>query len=640
MPYRPSRKRPDHQTGSPSLFFRFLKRYLVPHRKMIALSILLVSMNTCSIYLQAYYGRIVVDHILVIAPESKPGESVSGLKTSILAGNRTRVSQRLPERGGLSNKEQAANSSRRPPGAMGKLMSIFVVYLLTVFILNLARRLAGRVNNHLSRHITSRIREDIHHKILSLSSSYHKSYPPGRLMARILSDVNVVQKQMVITILTVSSYVVMFLVGSVLVIVLEWRVALFVLCAIIPYTFTIRKIRPKIQRVNQEAAHTNACLWGLVSQKLDSIRAILAYGRERYEQLNFHRLSSCFLRDILHQERLGAVLNRSAQIITSMTTVGIFIYCTNRVLDNSMTLGTMMYIYGASASLFAPVYGLTQMSLKVTKLLVVMRRLAQVMDEPLEIKEAPSAVDFPAHLNSGISMHKLTFSYSSEREPVLRNVNLTIPAGQWVCIMGSSGSGKSTLLHLISRLYDPCSGQILIDGIPVSGIKFASLRRHMALVPQEAQILSGTVRDNITYGYPDAKPSEIIAAAQASDSHDFIMELPVKYETIIGEKGVTLSGGQRQRISIARALLTKPEVLLLDDFTSALDAHTERRVQDTITRLMPGKTAVVVSQRVSMAMRCHKICVLDNGVISETGTHEKLIAKGGFYARLHAQQTE
>jgi ATP-binding cassette, subfamily B, bacterial HlyB/CyaB len=265
-----------------------------------------------------------------------------------------------------------------------------------------------------------------------------------------------------------------------------------------------------------------------------------------------------------------------------------------------------------------------------------------VLEEPLEIADPPNAVPFPTPLKQGFSVRNVDFRYRSaepDTEPVLRSVSLDIPPGNWICIMGPSGSGKTTLLYMLARLYEPTAGRILVDGMPLARLQLASIRMRVGFVPQEAQIFSGTLRDNITYGLPNAEPSRIMEAAKAAELHDFIMTQPVKYETIIGEKGTTLSGGQRQRLSLARALLTDPEVLILDDCTSALDADTEQKIQNTLARILVGKTAIIVSQRVSMAMRCHRICVLEHGSITESGTHEELLKAEGFYSRLYAQQT-
>jgi ABC-type multidrug transport system fused ATPase/permease subunit len=460
-------------------------------------------------------------------------------------------------------------------------------------------------------------------------------------MARIFSDASSIQARMFRTVVDTGSSVLMFVVGLAILLVLDWRIAAAAALVMVPYFSVIRRVRIRLSAVNTELWHTNSCLWGLAAQKLDSVKAIFAYGRERHESLNFHRLTACFTRDALAQQRLSAGLSRSTQIITGLTTAAIFVFCAQQVLGAEMTLGEMMYVYGAAANLFTPVLGLSDISLVLMDLLVVLRRMTEVLDEQREIREAPGAVDFPLRLNSGIELRHLNFAYGEDPDDlVLRNINLTVPAGKWVCIMGPSGSGKTTLINLIARLYDPVEGEILADGIPLSKIKFVSLRTRMALVPQEPQILSGTIRDNITYGFSDAEPGTILAAARAAECHDFIMDLDVKYETMVGERGITLSGGQRQRLSIARALITNPDVLLLDDCTSALDAETEQRIQETLSRLMAGKTALVVSQRVSMAMRCHEICVLEDGAITERGTHAELVARGGFYARLYAQQTQ
>jgi ATP-binding cassette subfamily B protein len=220
------------------------------------------------------------------------------------------------------------------------------------------------------------------------------------------------------------------------------------------------------------------------------------------------------------------------------------------------------------------------------------------------------------------------------------NINLDIKPGEWLCLMGASGSGKSTLTNLLTRFYEPKSGTIRIDGLPLERVKLASLRSHMVLVPQEPQIFSGTIADNICYGINHYSPVEIMAAAKAADLHETIMQMPAKYETILGEKGVTLSGGQRQRLSLARALIADPKILILDDCTSALDARTEKQIQQTLSRVMQDRTSIIVSQRVSMAQHCHKTIVLDKGRIAESGTHEELLKLGGLYAEFYRLQTE
>lgn len=638
MPYRPSRDVSDSKRGSASLVLRFVARYVAPHRGKVLFCIVLVSLNSSAVYLQAYYGRIVVDDILRVR-SSEEVKRTDRHADRPLGDRREAPGAPRAQRGAAS--EAARLPDPRVPTAAGaRLLGIFLLYLATIVTLNLANRGVRRIQFRLSESITGHLREDIHRKILSLSASYHQAHQPGRLMARILSDVNVVQKHLMQLLVNSSAHVIMFLIGVGILVALEWRVALMVVLAMIPYILLVSNVRGKIRRVNREVRHTNSCMWSLVSQKLDAIRAILSYNRERNEHLSFHRLSACLLRDTLKQQRLSAGMGRGAQVITMLTTNGIFLFCTVQVLNGRMSLGKMMFIYGSAANLFTPIILLTQVVTQFSMLLVVLHRLSRVFETPVEISDAPNAVPFPAPIEGGIQVHNLWFSYSEDGPYVLRDINVKIAPERWLCIMGPSGSGKTTLLQLLARIYDPVKGDVTVDGISLGSIRIRSLRRHVALVPQEPQIISGTLRDNITYGNVDASPTQIMAAARAADCHEFIMELPAKYETIIGEKGASLSGGQKQRISIARALLTDPEVLLLDDCTSALDAATEQRIQETLARLLVGKTAVIVSQRVSMAMRCRQIVVLENGVITERGPHASLVEGDGYYARLYRQQTQ
>ena len=642
IPFRPPRKRKSRSSGGFGLYRRFFSAYMLPHKWRLLLCLLLVGTNACSVYLMSFYGRIVVDKILVVRVGADEAAAGAGQKRRIWAPDRERGARQLPRQGLGRRIDMGLSASERPPGAGRWLMLLFVVYMLTRVALNYLARLAQRTRIGIGQRITAHLREDMHRKVLELSLSFHKAYDPGQLMSRIVSDVGMVQQQMMSSVTSLAQSLAMIVVGGLILLTAEWRLALIVLFIVPLYAVIYQRARPKIREITKELRHTNSCLFGYTSHTFDAMKAVQAYGREGREQLSFHRLTGCFLRDALYQQRLSAKLSRASTIISSVGSTIIFLLGARFVMDARMSLGEMMFVYSATVSLFSPVLQLAGISVTFNRLFVVLQRVVDVLDHPLEIVDAPDAVDFPHPLHKGIALRNVRFSYApeAETEPVLRNINLHIPAGSWLCVMGASGCGKSTLLYLLARLYEPATGQIALDGVPLQKIKTVSLRRSVGFVPQEAEIFSGTVRENICYGVPDAEPQQIVEAAKAAELHDFIVEMPVQYETLIGQKGTSLSGGQRQRLSLARALLTDPDVLILDDCTSALDADTEHKIQTTLARILVGKTAIIVSQRVSMAKRCHRICVIEDGVIRESGTHEELLAGRGFYARLHAQQTE
>lgn len=652
--YRPPLQRPKSGGRDWPLYFRFLRAYAWPYRWSLLACMILVSINSSYVYVISYMSRLVVDNILVISTDESKDEQQ---RHSITAADRNygRAPSRPAE--GMGRKiDKGFSISMRPPEAGRKLLVLAICYIVTQCFFNTMGRLASRRHIVVAQGIMGNLREDMHRKVMELSMSYHQAMSPGRLMSRILSDVESVQMEMMALMISGAHCISMIITGGLILLIVEWRMALIAALVMPIYSLMYHKKRPQIRALHQEQRHTNACLYGLVSQKIDSMKAIQSYAREPGEELALHRLLSCFFRDAVKVQWIASVLNSKAGILAHLCNCTIFLYGGKLVLAGEMTLGRMIFLQSATLTLFQPALEFSQLSFVLQRLRVSLLRVASVLDREVEIEDDPNSTPFPRPIKEGIEVKNVSFTYPASKhqrevdeldeapvtiqEPVLKDVSFSVQAGTWLCIMGASGCGKTTLLHLLSRLYEPDTGEILIDGIDLTKINLLSLRNAVGVVPQEAQIFSGSMKENICYGFQDATNEQIMAAAKAAQMHDFILEMKTQYETIIGQKGASLSGGQRQRLSLARALLTDPELLILDDCTSALDANTERKIQETLEEIMQNKTAIMVSQRVSMAMRCHKILVLENGKVSEYGHHRELLQHDGFYAKLYRQQSE
>ena len=656
-PFRPPFHAEEQKaSGNWPLYKRLYQTYIRPQKWPLILAAILIGVNASSNFLMSYYTKVIVDKILIVRPDTHQPTKNQNHRLTVP----DRENGRPPSRPVIAMGKAIDHplpSTQRPPDAGRRLFRMAIIFIATQLLFNYLARLSTRQQIIVSQGITGHLRENIHQKILDQSISYQQSMSPGRLLSRILSDVDAARIEVLGLFRSFVNGFTLISIGICIIFYQDWRFGLIALACPPFYALSYIAIRAKTNHLNQEIRHTNSCLYGLVSQKIDAAKAIQAYVRESGELLAFHRIAACSLRDTIDSQQIYSFFIVNSQVFTNIASCTIFLYGGYLSLHGQMTLGKLLFINSVSQVFFGPILEVIQLPFTLQRLHIAIKRVTDVLESKLEITDPPNAVPFPAPLHHGVEIRNLYFSYPvvhSAREQLmgmanvprklpdatLKGVNLFVPAGEWLCIMGASGTGKTTLLNLLARLYEPTFGKILIDGIDLSTIKIASLRKNIGLVPQEAQIFSGSMRDNICYGRPEATNEQIMEAAKAAQMHDFIMEMKVQYETLIGQKGSSLSGGQRQRLSLARALLTNPHLLLLDDCTSALDANTERKIQDTLAKILVGKTAIMVSQRITMAMRCHKIAVLADGVVSEYGTHQELLQKGGFYATLFREQTQ
>jgi ATP-binding cassette subfamily B protein len=362
-----------------------------------------------------------------------------------------------------------------------------------------------------------------------------------------------------------------------------------------------------------------------------------------------------FVREDLEEDRFGSAnagfSGETARVMKLMATMTpLLTLCLNigmivvvwagglDVIYGGLTLGQIVAFTNYLLTTMTPLIMMTNLTNVWANGIASSRRIGEVLGASPEIRDAPGAVVLPAGSPCRIVFENVSFSYGGSGEPVLEGIDLAIEPGRVVAILGATGAGKTTLVNLVPRFYDVSSGRILVDGLDVRDLRLDSLQEKMAVVPQETVLFSGSVRDNIRYGIPDASEEDVSAAAAAAQAHGFILDLPRGYETHVEERGVNLSGGQKQRIAIARALITSPRVLILDDSTSSVDVATEGLIQRAARDWMRGGTILLVAQRISSVLEADLIVVLDEGRIASAGTHAELMASSGIYREIFESQ--
>jgi ATP-binding cassette, subfamily B, multidrug efflux pump len=488
-----------------------------------------------------------------------------------------------------------------------------------------------------SQSVAFDLRNDLYAKIQNLSFSYHDRNSTGQLMVRATDDVEKVRLfigqgllQLVGALLLLTgTLTILFTTNARLALVALWilpvALVLFMIFGIIS--------RPLFARVQMRLSLLNTTL----QENLAGIKVVQAFTRERNEQAKFRRQADDLMSQQLFIIRLFTVLFPLTFLIANLGQASVLYAGGLQIIRGTLTIGQWQEFSLYLIYLFLPVAQFGFIIAQFGQASASAARVFEILDAENEVFDRADATPLPP-VEGRVSFQKVTFRYFSSGEPVLKNVTFETNPGDTVALLGATGSGKTTIINLLPRFYNPTEGTITIDGFDLRQVTLDSLRSQIGIVLQETTLFSGTIRENIAFGKPEASQEEIVAAAQAAAAHEFILTFPEGYDTYVGERGATLSGGQKQRLAIARALLVQPRILILDDSTSSVDMATEARIQAALENLMEGRTSFVIAQRISTVMNADLILVMDNGEIAARGTHSELLETSEIYAEIYSSQ--
>jgi ABC-type multidrug transport system fused ATPase/permease subunit len=517
------------------------------------------------------------------------------------------------------------------------LLPVLIGAMLAVQVGNAALVAAQLWLAHLVSYGFSRmVRNDLYAHLQHLSLSFYESRQTGELMSRLTGDVEEVRLFVEHGADALVSDGLKLVGIAVVLLALNAPLALVALApvpvmALLMVRFA-RQVRPKYKDTRERLASVS----GRLQDNLTGVRVIKAFSQEEREGVRFGTLVREHYESQLDALAVWGRYNPAMALLNGAGSVLVLGFGASLILAGKLTLGELFAFTAYVAMFYQPIRNLAQVNDTLQLALAGTDRLFEVLDEEPEVKDTPGAVD-PGRLKGRISLKHVTFRYATG-EVVLDGISLDIRPGERVALVGRSGAGKTTLINLVARFYDPTAGRVEIDGRDVRETRQRELRAQMAMVLQDSFLFNGTVRENIAYGRPEASMEEVEAAARMANAHGFVSQLPQGYETQIGERGVKLSGGQKQRLAIARAVLTDPAILILDEATSSVDAESEALIQQALRRVMEGRTTLIIAHRLSTIQHADTIVVLEGGRIAEQGTHAELYRRGGVYRGLYDLQ--
>jgi ATP-binding cassette, subfamily B, bacterial MsbA len=494
---------------------------------------------------------------------------------------------------------------------------------------------ADYLEAYVMQKVTMDIRGELNEALQNKPLSFFNRTPTGVMMSRVINDVQVVTNSGIDSFLSAFSDTTRLgaLIAGALYV--DWRFTLVALIVFPAAVLPITRFSRGMRKMTKDAQRQLSGLNTILQETYQGNRVVKAFGMEEYERTRFNRELRRLFRIYMRVARIKAITGPTIELMGAFAVIGIIWWGAYSVLAGARTPGVFLAFITAMILLYRPFKSLSTTNNNIQAGLAAAERVFEMMDYPTDVPDDPHGIELGEGARP-VEFRNVSFRYSNEW--VLRDINLTIGAGEVVALVGMSGGGKSTLADLIPRFYDVQRGYVMIDAIDVRRYKLGSLRAQIGLVTQHTFLFNDTVRNNIAYGIADQNFDQIVAAARLANAHDFITRLPDGYDTVIGELGVRLSGGERQRIAIARALLKNAPILILDEATSSLDSEAERQVQEALAHLMENRTTLVIAHRLSTVRRADRIAVLVHGEIVEEGTHSELMALRGEYSKLHGIQ--
>ncbi len=549
-----------------------------------------------------------------------------------ILSNQLLYDQVISERGVIAGKE------------VGKLHSEFwlvaVIGIIfgTALLSLLVSIVQNRANATMSTRVTLNMKMDIFTSLQGLSLSYFNNNQTGRLITRVNYDAERIRAFFIDGVPNFVINALNFIGLSVFLFSLNWKLTLIVFLPVPVIVCIFKFMLPKLWRAYTKQWRRTSSLNAMLGDSLTGMRVVKAFSKGAEETARFYGYAERLSKANLQTNLVSLTIFPVVGLLIAMSSQAIWGFGGLEIMNQRMTYGEFATYLGYIGMIFGPLNFFTNFIDKVTDTVNCAQRMFEIVDAVPEVAEAKEPVNLET-VRGDIEFRDVCFHYAANR-PILKNVSFKINAGEHIGLVGHTGSGKSTIANLISRLYDTVSGTISIDGHNVRDIAMQSLRKNISIVSQEIFLFKGTIAENIRYARPDATMEEVIAAAKAANAHDFILRLPEGYETVVGTGSRSLSGGEKQRISIARALLLSPSILILDEATAAMDTETERLIQDALSALIKGRTAITIAHRLSTLKDCNRLFVIEGGEIAEEGTHAELIEKKGTFYKLYTLQNE